>query len=621
MLRSLFAIVWVCFVAIDMMAGSPPDPGIAKPFHSSTCHSDFGSYTVSDGSSVEVIRDFITKLNSNLQNKQTGIQLTFSNSSPGGYHYTFCQTYAGIPVFGSEIVVNVSRKNQVYSIFDDSYDISKWKVDLTDFNYQSTSSFQIYLKQYFPNDVTLSARQVIAYDESATTPMFCYLVKLKDKTGHQREALIARDRIIYEHDDCMYRSAPMAPIDSMVTGMVFRPDPLTSAHVVYYAPYNGHDSAYQNYNDSDTYQLNVQRQQKSFYATYNNDTFFLSNRYIQLVQLGADISAPVISTTPIFNYPRSQNGFLDVMVFYHLNVIRSYVHDLGFGAADTLLMPDAHAFGQDNDFFAEPNNIYYGTGGVPDCQDADVIVHEYTHFISWNANHSNGMGASSQRNSVDEGSADYNAASYSASIDTFKWNWVFNWDGHNEFWPGRIVDDQTVYPAQPTAGVQGIYRYAETWSSSLMEIWWDIGKGPADSLFFQTLYGLGGNITLPDAAQQYIKADSLLFGGKYHCTIVRDFNHHGLAFDTVCGAFPLGMNTITEQTEFVKFTAYPDGFKAEAIQSDSPIDIILYSLTGQRIASYSNVSTEIKPDLPAGIYVVDVSAAGAHRGFKWALVK
>jgi hypothetical protein len=310
------------------------------------------------------------------------------------------------------------------------------------------------------------------------------------------------------------------------------------------------------------------------------------------------------------------------MVFYHLNTIRSYVHSLGFNAADMLIMPDSHAFTQDNDYFSSPDNIYYGTGGVPDCQDADVIVHEYTHFISWNANHSNGIGASSERNSVDEGSADYDAASYSASIDTFKWNWVFNWDGHNEFWPGRVVDDYTVYPIQPTvSGAMGIYKYAQTWSSALMEIWWDIGKGPADSLFFQTLYGLGGNITLPDAAQQYIKADSLLFNGQYHCRIVHDFHDHGLASDTACGLFPLGITAVAGQPGLINFTAYPDGFKALAVQSDMPVSIDLYDITGQRLATYNNVNTEIKPSLPDGIYIVNVTAGGIHQAYKWALVK
>ena len=621
MRNRLLALIFIFFSA-QVMAGGFANETDPKPFRSNTCRTDFGSYTVKDGSSAQTIEDFIQKYLHYPQDKPAPLLLTFSNSSPGGYHYTFCQTYGGVQVFGSEIMINVSRKNRVYSIFDDSYDMSKWNVDLSGFDYQSVAAYQSYVKQYFSNNYTQTSQKVAAYDEKTNTPELCYLIKLKDKNGHQRDVLLAKDRIIYEHDACMYRAAPVV-LDSLVTGMVFRPDPLTTAHIEYYAPYMGHDSAYQNYNDSDTYQLNVQREQRSFYADYNAGVFSLSNQYIQLTQLGTDPTPPVTSTTPTFNFTRSQNGFLDVMVFYHLNTIRNYVHSLGFNSADTLIKPDAHAFGQDNDFFAEPNNIFYGTGGVPDCQDADVIMHEYTHFISWNSNHSNGAGASTQRNGIDEGSADYDATSYSASIDTFKWNWVFNWDGHNEFWPGRIVDDKTVYPSLPTnpSGLGTIYKYGEIWSSSLMQIWWDIGRGPADSLFFETLYGLAGNISLPNAAQQYIKADSVLFGGKYHCTIVSDFNQHGLASDSSCGVYPLGESSIVSQHSLIKFTAYPDGFRATTTQADVPLNIDLYDITGQRLASYVNVTAEIKPELPNGIYIIDVSSGGTHQAFKWALVK
>jgi hypothetical protein len=200
---------------------------------------------------------------------------------------------------------------------------------------------------------------------------------------------------------------------------------------------------------------------------------------------------------------------------------------------------------------------------------------------------------------------------------------MFTWDGHNEYWPGRSVNDKTIYPSIPNApGLNGYYKYSVIWSSALMQIWFDIGRGPADSLFFQTLYGLGSNITLPDAAQQYIKADSLLFNGKYHCTIVRDFRDHGLAPAEIgCGVYPLGAGEVVTQNEFVKFTAYPDGFKAVAADVNVPLNLDLYNIAGQRLVSYTNVSGEIKPDLPNGIYIVNVSSAGAHQAFKWGLVR
>ena len=613
----IFIIIAKLAIGIGQSVGASDN----APFKSKTCRTDFGSYPITDAGSAQVVTDFARAHISNLQNKQTAIQLTFSQISPGGYHYTFCQTYAGIPVFASNVTVNVSRKNMVYSIFDDSYDISGWNVNTTDFNYQDVGAYQAYLKQYFATGATATAKQVIAFDTTQNAPILCYEVTLRGAMGHERDVLVAPGMILYEHDICMHRSAPAIQTDSLVTGMVFNPYPLTTAHVFYYAPYMGHDSAYQNYNDSDTYQLNVQREQKSFYADYNAGVFSLQNQYVQLVQLGGG-PAPVTSTTPTFNFTRSQTGFLDVMVFYHLNVIRDYVHSLGFNAADTLIMPDSHALAADEDYFAEPNHIYYGTGGVPDCQDADVIVHEYTHFLSWNSNHSNGPGSSLQRNSIDEGSADYDASSYSASIDTFAWYNMFTWDGHNEYWPGRLVNDPTVYPNLPNApGLQGIYKYSVIWSSSLMQIWFAIGRGPADSLFFQTLYGLGGNITLPDAAQQYIKADSLLFNGKYHCTITDIFNQHGLAYDSTCsGEYPLGTADISPSQNYIRLLTYPDGFKA-VTPSSVPADIALYDISGRQLASYQNVTTEIKPDLPAGVYIVRVSAQGYQLGFKWVNLK
>lgn len=627
--NSTLALIFTFLYTDALTAGSNhqgPDP---VPFRSTTCRSDFGSYPVSDGSNAGVILDFIHLYYRFEQDKPAQFLLTFSNTSPGGYHYTFQEKYAGIPVFNSEMMVNVSRKNRIYSIFDNSYDISKWRVDLTDFNYQNVAAYQAFVKQYFPNPVTQTASQVIAYEESTATPLLAYLVIVNDHKGHNRYAVVARDHIIYQHDGLMYHHGAAMPSDSTIPVRVNNPDPLTTAHVVYYGPYMGHDSAYQNFAlpggilDSCIVQLDTERWNKTITADFVNDTFYLDSHYIHLANPEGLGFTPAISVTPSFDFYRCEEGFGDVMVFYHLNTMRSYVSSLGFNSTDTPILADPHFFTQDNDFYdAQSNTVYYGTGGVPDAEDADVIVHEYTHFISWNSNHSNGHGASPERNSLDEGSADYNAASYSASIDTFKWNYVFTWDGHNEYWPGREVNDMTVYPTRPTScGVATIYQYAETWSSTLMQIWWAIGRGPADSLFFQCLYGLGGNIRLTDAAQHYIAGDSLLFNGKYHCIITDIFNQHGLAYDNTCsGEFPLGVADVTDHPGLFRFTAYPDGFMAAA-QSNMPVDIDLYDMSGRKLVSYQNVSAEIKPDLPDGIYIVDVSIAGSHQGFKWALVR
>ena len=70
---------------------------------------------------------------------------------------------------------------------------------------------------------------------------------------------------------------------------------------------------------------------------------------------------------------------------------------------DTLVVADSHGTMADNSYFANPSSLYLGTGGVDDAEDADVIVHEYTHFLSWNANQSNGSNATLERQAIDEG--------------------------------------------------------------------------------------------------------------------------------------------------------------------------------------------------------------------------
>ena len=67
--------------------------------------------------------------------------------------------------------------------------------------------------------------------------------------------------------------------------------------------------------------------------------------------------------------------------------------------------------GADNSYFSpttKPQRIYFGEGGVDDAEDADVCVHEYAHFISYNA--ANGSNVGAERNSLDEGFGDYNKA-------------------------------------------------------------------------------------------------------------------------------------------------------------------------------------------------------------------
>jgi hypothetical protein len=600
----LAAIVALTLCGHTAMAGAPPACAPSTAYNSRVARADFADYAISDGSRADAVGAFIQKQLPNLQNKQAGIKPAFSSASLAAYHYSFYQTCQGIPIYQAEIKVNVSKKNVVYAIFDASYDMWGWVVDTNGFDYAVAPGYREYVSQYFHKSISPDVQQVLVCHDSAHTAELCYDIQLNDHAGKNREVLVSRAGILYQRDACMYAAEPFS--DSTVTGRVYNPDPITTGDTVY-------GGNYINNNDSDNVKLTAQEQPVTFTADFQNDSFYLQNQYLQMTNLG-NIVNPVVTDTPSFNFTRSQNGFEDVMVFYHLNVRRQYLHNMGFTYGDTLLLADAHYTTQDESFFAEPNKLCIGTGGVPDGQDCDVFVHEFTHFLSWQANGTNH--GTEERAGLDEGTADYDAASYSKSIDPYQWYWVFNWDGHNEFWPGRVVNSTLPYSYAQAQGDR--YSYGTCWASSLMYIWNAASQSIADSLVFETLYSYGLSTTLPQGAELLLKTDSLLYNGAHTCIIIQAFAERAVvADDSICDAYKAGISEINNPSLF-KFTAYPDGFTATSPDPAMTVDADLYDMAGRKLATYTAIGSEIKPDLPNGIYIVNISSPdGTHQGYKW----
>ena len=183
--------------------------------------------------------------------------------------------------------------------------------------------------------------------------------------------------LVYERDTRSF-SLP----DSQVVGNIFRPDPLTTAQVAYSNPY------FDNSNATNA-SLDAQMQQVVFNATFDGINFILENQFVRIKELDLPTANPVTSSTPSFLYNRSQDGFEDVNAFYHINEFQKYVSQLGFDIANGMVDVDTHGFnGSDNSYFspnANPQRLIFGTGGVDDAEDADVLVHEYGHFLSESA--------------------------------------------------------------------------------------------------------------------------------------------------------------------------------------------------------------------------------------------
>ena len=570
------------------------------PIDSRLCKSNFQTVRLGSSNPDDVI-SYLVKTNSNLisENNIITVKLISKIESPGGVHLLFQQLFNGVDVYRAQVKVNMDKKGNITSILDNTFNVnSSLPSDFPDssvaFAYmnrmeggeKSVDHYKVEKNYFFDNDTFLPSLRLEVSEKNCK-----YFEVILSKSG----------QIIYQRDlNSYYHSKVMA--DSIVPTNVFLPDPLTTAGVTYGAPYID-DS------DNDVSQLNAQRVAVNIKVDYTNDTFRLQGPYAIITECSTPTIPPVFyKTTPNFIYTRSQSGFEDVNAYYHITSFQDYIQGLGFTNLGNQIWVDTHALDDsDNSLFNpgySPPRLLFGEGGVDDAEDADVIIHEYGHAISYCA--SSGTNSGYERETIDEGDGDYLASSYSRSINPYLWENVFSWDGHNEFWSGRSTSSTKHYP-QDFINTGSIYKNADIWSATLMEIWGDIGRIPADKILFETMYGFGVGMTMTDAAALYIKADTLLYGGAHYNAICNRFYNRGLSTCT------LGFNEIKPELslQLINSAGFSDGTNALVRFSKSSSALIkILDVQGKMISSesVSNI-TECQVNgrhLSSGMYILNI---------------
>jgi hypothetical protein len=195
---------------------------------------------------------------------------------------------------------------------------------------------------------------------------------------------------------------------------------------------------------------------------------------------------------------RSDGRFDALMVYFQINRAQAYIQSLGFsnsnhspnGIADRAQRAIANAFKADNSFYSPATgDIRYGSGGVDDAEDADVILHEYGHAMQDSQSPAFGHSSGFQPAALAEGSSDYWAAAMS-SLGPRTSNeddvCIFDWDAttYGRFYPrvppersgrrcGRRTDFSRTLPKARRGGCgTDIHCVGQVWSTAL----WNIRK-------------------------------------------------------------------------------------------------------------------------------------------------
>ncbi len=432
------------------------------------------------------------------------VELTSEKASLSGTHYRYDQVVDGVPVYRAEVVVKVAQDGEVSSV-------------------HSTLRPGLLVK----TTPALDAAAALAVGQAAVQPTgkaigdFTAKLSVVETPAGGRLAWLVSVPVEAPMGDWLVfvdaQTGAMLGVEDRMqyvdgTGRVFDPDPRTKLNNTTFIDNSDADSAVPFPGAYDTRALLGITQTGSIYS--------LSGPYAKIIEFESPVSTPVTTSDPnAFLFQRNAQGFEDVNCYFHIDQNQRYIQSLGFANVNNRIQEiDSHGLsGADNShYIPSSKRLAFGEGGVDDAEDADVVVHEYGHSIQDNI--VPGWGGD-QEGQMGEGFGDYWAGSYSYSINpTFEPSFCFNWDGHNAFWPGRVLVDSTMHYPQNCCGE--VHASGTLWSSGLTDCLRRVGRTVMDKLVLDHHFALGTSATMADAANQVIQSDIDFYGGAHLATLV-----------------------------------------------------------------------------------------------------
>jgi hypothetical protein len=513
-----------------------------------------------------------------VKTNQNKIELLTLRESEIGFHLTFCQKHQGVNVYGASVKVNLSKNYQVLSFFSSLIPIHVL-LPVSNFTAKIAQNERAYLSH---NGNWQSVRIAIMPNEMG---------EMEEHVFDEKGNLLSKKPL-----DLFLGK------DTIVKTKVFNPDPLTTAQKTY-----GQDNLYKNYNGADAPELTAELKTVDVTLLLKNDTFYAQSPYAQIEDLEAPAQVVFKSKQANFNFTRSSSKFREMNCLYHIEQVRKYLKSIGmpFDSMFVIKVDPTAYQGQDQSRFSYSNSnpaLYFGTGGVPDAEDADVVIHEYSHGIFYFIA-PNSLG-SLQRLAMEEANCDFMACQYSRAISNYNWRWVFNWDGHNEFWPGRDANKPNVYPKDLSTDA---YESSSIWSSMLNDIGQDLGREVSTKLLLNSIYSYFPEMNMQNAADLLMQADSILYGYAHANALKLRLEQRG--FSVVMSLNEHLKNTLN--LAIINSAGFANGSSPVSISKANfgLIQGVVYDIEGRIVLDIPTFSKEIsiKPEqLKTGTYFLSI---------------
>jgi Zn-dependent metalloprotease len=223
------------------------------------------------------------------------------------------------------------------------------------------------------------------------------------------------------------------------------------------------------------------------------------------------------SASGSFLYYRENNYFEQVNAYYAVDRAQTYFRSIGFNDANAESQDiKTDAFSDDNSFYTRFNDrISFGTGGVDDAEDQEVVWHEYGHAVQ--DDQIPGFGETEEAGAMGEGWGDYLAFTMSQgnspNSPTTPLACIADWDAVS-YTSGsphclRRVDGNKTYPDDL---VGEVHDDGEIWSRALYDINRSLGRDRANRVILQGQFSWAPDEGFVDGATAIKDAANNLYG-------------------------------------------------------------------------------------------------------------
>jgi Zn-dependent metalloprotease len=416
-----------------------------------------------------------------------GLRLVATHHSLLATHYWYAQTYSGHRVLGGYYVKHVDRSTGVVRVDDGRVAVTGLAGSaapaVADASAKATAGRRAQGQAYASEVAVLPGSQA----------KLVYSVLTESDAGSVRTIVDAGSGAVLKVENLIKHGDG--------TGRVFAPNPVATLQ----------DESLTDQDDANA--AVPAAGYRSVRLTKLDGSGYLSGSYAKIVDKK---KLQAYSPKGRFEYKRANDFFEQVMSYYSVTEAQSYIHRLGFTDVNNEAQElKTTGFTDDNSFYDPAvDRITFGTGGVDDAEDAEVIWHEYGHAIQ-DAQVPD-FGNTIEAGSIGEAFGDWWAQVMSAPVqpDTAitPLACIMDWDAtsYTDDEPHclRRTDTDLTYADR----IGEVHFDGQIWSRALFDVYNALGRNKSATLVLEAQFSYVPDTSMAAAAQATVRAAKSLYG-------------------------------------------------------------------------------------------------------------